>query len=302
MNRVATIPFQQTLSVAFQRSQQRANDLQLQIASGKSVQTYGDLGQLAPRNISAHAMLTRIEAYSDTAKSVGTTLSLYDAHLGRASDAGQSLKNKLLDALAIGESMGLDQEIENGFAAFTGAMNASEGGNPLFGGTNTAESPFRPETLGDLAAYDRNTAFANDSIRASATFLDGQNLKYGVVANAVGADLFDAFKTLASLGPLNGKLTDAQKSAINQAIGELDRGVDTVLGAQGVNGGNQTRLERLERQGEDRHILLSGIVGETEDANLAEIAGQLAQTRTMIEASYSVFSQLSRLSLTQYLR
>jgi flagellar hook-associated protein 3 FlgL len=52
----------------------------------------------------------------------------------------------------------------------------------------------------------------------------------------------------------------------------------------------------------DRSTLLQGIIQDNEDADLGQVAIDLAQQKTMLQASYSVFAQLSGLSLSSYLR
>ena len=48
--------------------------------------------------------------------------------------------------------------------------------------------------------------------------------------------------------------------------------------------------------------MLSSVIEGNEDADLGQVAIDLAQQKTVLEASYSVFGQLSRLSLVSYLR
>ena len=49
-------------------------------------------------------------------------------------------------------------------------------------------------------------------------------------------------------------------------------------------------------------LLLEGVIETNEDADLGQVALDLAQQKTMLQASYSVFSQLSDLSLVSYIR
>jgi len=47
--------------------------------------------------------------------------------------------------------------------------------------------------------------------------------------------------------------------------------------------------------------VLNDIIAANEDADLGQVAVDLAQQRATLEASYSVFAQLSQLNLTKYL-
>lgn len=302
MNRIATIPFQTALTGGFMRMQERADELQRQMASGRKVDAWSDLGARAPRSVAAHGAIARLAAQSDAAKTVGTTLALYDAHLGHAAGAAQRLRADIQQAIGLGEATGLDEAIGEAFAAFAGAMNAEENGRPLFSGSNSAEPPLRETRLTALPLHNRAIAFASDSVRREAELLDGETLHYGIAAHEVGGELYDAFRDLATAGPFNGRLTDSQRSALEAAIGDLSGGIDTLRAAQGTNGRQQQRIDRIETRAGERQILYTAITAKTEDSNLAEVVGELARVRSGLEASYAVFSQLSRLSLTQYLR
>lgn len=302
MNRIATIPFQTALSVGFMRMQERADDLQRQMASGRKVNAWSDLGARAPRSVAAHGAIARLTAQGDAARTVGTTLALYDAHLGHAAGAAQRLRAEIQQAIGLGEAAGLDEAIREAFAAFAGAMNAEEQGRPLFGGSNSAERPLRETVFADLPMHNRAIAFASDSVRREAELLDGERLQYGTAAHEVGSELYDAFRDLAIAGPFNGRLTDTQRSTLAAATEQLAGGIDTLRAAQGANGRQQQRLDRIAARAEEREILYTAIASKAEDANLAEVAGELTRVRSGLEASYAVFSQLSRLSLTQYLR
>jgi flagellar hook-associated protein 3 FlgL len=49
-------------------------------------------------------------------------------------------------------------------------------------------------------------------------------------------------------------------------------------------------------------VRLKDIISQNEDADLGQVATDLATQKTVLEASFSVFSQLSGLSLVNYLR
>lgn len=301
MTRVATIPLQRTLSGAIQRSQQNLAASQLQLTNGKKAHDYAGLGIDAVRTLSARSMLAQQQSYQSVASRVGGTLSLYDTNLNQIDDSMSSLRNQLLTALGTGDSPGLQKMIENGFADMRTTLNATESGVPLFAGSQTDTLPFVPETLSDLAAMAPADAFINDRVRQSARLGDGVDVEYGVVASDVGAKLVPAFQTLAAAGPFGNKLTATQKDAILQALDELDAGLTDVRAVNAENGRTQNQVEMLETRAKDREILLTDVIGSVEDADLGQVALDITQRQVILEASFSVFSQLSSLSLTRFL-
>lgn len=301
MTRVATIPLQRTLSGAMQRSQQSLGASQLQLNTGKKAHDYAGLGIDAVRTLSARSMLLQQQSYQSVASRVGTTLSLYDANITQIDESLTNLRKELMTALGTGNSPGIQHLIEGSFSDVRAALNATESGIPIFAGSQTNDLPMVPETLADLAAMAPTDVFINDGIRQSARVGDGVDVEYGVGASDVGAGLVPAFKTLAAAGPIGERLTDAQKTAIRQALDELDAGLVGVRSVNAENGRKQNQVEMMEIRANDREILLTDVIGSVEDADLGQVALNISQRQTILEASYSVFSQLSSLSLVRFL-
>lgn len=302
MNRVASIPLQRTMSGAIQKAQQKLAVTQLQLASGKKALDYASLGTEAVRNLSARGLVSRHEAHAATATRVGTTLELNNAHLTAIDDAMASLRTDILTAIGTGKASGLQEAIELAFDGYRASLNASEGGIPLFGGSQTDGHPFVPEALDDLTGLDPDDAFKNDTVRASARVAENVDIEFGMLASEMGKDLFTAFRTLAEAGKVGETPSAAQLEALNKAVGEIDTGLSSLRSVSAQNGRRQSQVEKLGTRAEERTILLKDIISRNEDADLGQVASDLAQHKTVLQASYSVFAQLSGLTLVSYLR
>lgn len=302
MTRVATIPLQRSMNAAIQHSQQLLANTQKQLATSKKASDYAGLGTEAVRNLSTHSLLAKQDAYVAAADRVGTTLSLNDANIGAIDTSAMSLKQDLLTAVGTGKGVGLNEAITAAFNQFRASLNASEGGAALFGGAQTDGPPFLPSTLADTIATPASAAFANDSIKASVRLSDGVDVQYGVTASDIGSGLYSAFQTLAGAGPIGDPPTAAQVSVLTQAAGQIDTGLTNLRAVNAENGRKQAQAETLGTRAADRATLLQGIISGNEDADLGQVAIDLAQQKTVLQASYSVFSQLSGLSLVNYLR
>jgi flagellar hook-associated protein 3 FlgL len=195
----------------------------------------------------------------------------------------------------------VQEAIESAFSQYRNSLNSAEGGTPLFGGAQTDGNPFAPDTLAAVAATPANTAFRDDGVRASARVADGVDVTYGITASSVGKDLYTAFQTLAQAGTIGETPTATQMAALQQAAGELDTGLGSLRTANADNGRKQAQVETLTTRGEQRSLLLQGVIESNEDADLGQVAVDLAQQKTMLQASYSVFSQLANLSLVSFL-
>ena len=302
MTRVATIPMQTTLASALSRSQQSLATSQMQLATGKKATDYAGLGLDAVRTLSARSMLEQQKTYQTVASTVSTTLSLYDANLNQMDSSLTDLRSQLMSALGTGDSPGLQSIVEGAFSDVRASLNATSAGVPLFAGSQTADAPFLPETLSDTVGLDAADAFANDDVHQSARIGDGVDVEYGITASEVGTNLIPAFRTLAEAGPFGETLTEDQKTAIRTALDQLDTGLSGVRNVNAANGRRQNQVESLTSRASEREDLLSEVIGNVEDADLGQVAIDISQRQTVLEASYSVFAQLSSMSLANYLR
>lgn len=302
MNRVATIPLQRLMAGGMQHAQQLLATNQTQLATGKKAGDFASLGTDGIRNMSAHSLAARQQAYEGVATRLGTSLSLYDAHIGAIDTAASALRDQLLAVIGTGQATGLPNDLQSAFGQVKAALNASVDGVPLFGGAQTGGDPFKPEALADLAGAAVADAFANDDVRSVARLGDGVDVTFGITASQVGSVLLSAFKTLSEAGAIGAIPTPAQMAALTKAVGEIDTGLATVRAVGADNGRRQAQAETMATRAGERSALLARVISENEDADLGQIAIDIAQNKAVLQASYSVFSQLASLNLGDYLR
>lgn len=301
MNRVATIPLQRTMAGAIQRSQAQLAVTQAQLSTGKKATDLASLGSETVRNLSARTLVAKQEAHVAVSTRIGTTLAMYDTNISGIDTLGSDLRLGIINAIGQGKATGLQDSVDAAFQQFRSILNASEAGTPLFGGSQTSQ-PFTPETLADTVGLDPADAFTNDDVRASARVADNLDVEYGVTASAVGTDMLTAFKSLAEMGPIGDTPTAAQITALKGVLGQIDTALGSVRAINANNGRRQAQVETLTTRAEERSLLLKDIISRNEDADLGQVAMNLAQQKTTLQASYSVFGQLSELSLVNFLR
>jgi len=300
MVRVATIPMHRTLFDAIGKSQLRLAEAQQQMATGKKATTFAALGSEAVRTLSTHSLLARQEAEKIVATRLQSTLALVDAHLASTEIAADTLRTQLLKAIGEGRTDGLQGKIEESFQAFRVAMNADEGGAPLFAGAQSG-LPFNATALADTVGMTTADAFANDQVKASARLADGLDVTYGVLASDAGGAIFEAFRTLAESGSFDNTPTAAQTAAMQAGVDRLNAGLKEVRNQLTANGQRQAQAETLADRAGQRSLILQDILAQNEDADMAQVAGELKLRQTALEASYAVFARLSGLSLVNYL-
>lgn len=299
--RVATIPLQQTTAISIQRAQEKLSVTQAQLSTGKKAPDLAALGSEAVRTLSAHTLLAKQEAHAQTATRLGTTLSLYETSITAIENGSMDLGNRLSLAVGTGESAGLGEAISAAFDQFRSMLNTSEGGLPLFGG-GISTDPYTPSKIEDLTGLAASTHFEDGQAIARARVGDGLDLNYGITASELGLEMTKVYRSLVEAGPFGERLTDAQKTALTTIKGQLD---DAVTGIRQINAENGRRLaqtETLVDRANERALVLKDVISRNEDADLAQVAMDLAMHKTTLEASYSVFTQLNELSLLNYMR
>lgn len=299
--RVATIPLQQTSALSIQRAQQKLAVTQAQLSTGKKAPDLAALGSEAVRTLSAHTLLAKQEAHSQTATRLGTTLTLYETSITAIENGSMDLGTRLATAVGTGESAGLGEAISAAFDQFRAMLNTTEGGLPLFGG-GIATSPVTATSIDALVGTTPADHFEDGDAIARARVGDGLDLNYGITASEIGLGMTDIYRQLVEAGPFGDRLTDAQKTALTSIKIQLD---DAVAGIRTVNAENGRRLAQTDTlidRADERALVLKDIISRNEDADLAQVAMDLAMHKTTLEASYSVFTQLNELSLLNYMR
>lgn len=302
MTRIATIPLQQAQTAGMARATEKLNDVLNQLNSGKKSADLAGLGNDAVRSLSTRNMLARQEAQGKAASQLGTTLSLYATNISAIDDTMSSLRTELLKAAGNADGTGIQGAITSAFQQFRNALNASDGEVSLFAGSQSQSAPFKPTTLADTVGATTATAFADDGVRASARVGDGIDVTYGVSARDLGGDLLQAFRTLAEAGDIGSTLTAGQASAMANAAEQIQKALAGVRSIDGDNGRKQALVESLGTRAEERSTLLKGVIADAEDADYGQLSTELDQQQSVLKASYSVFSQVSKLSLTDYIR
>lgn len=119
-------------------------DLQQQLASGKKISTYGDLGVARNQVLSLRSELTRIDGYLSTASQVGTRMDVMLQSLERVRDLASQSKS---DALEVGfDVQGGGQtiyqtELGGRFDEVAAILNTRVGNRYLFSGREAEQKP-----------------------------------------------------------------------------------------------------------------------------------------------------------------
>jgi flagellar hook-associated protein 3 FlgL len=146
--------------------------------------------------------------------------------------------------------------------------------------------------------------FQNDGRKAIAKIGANTNMEYSLLADEVAEDVFAAIKALAdfdNLTPIVGDLSPAQSAFIESQLTVFDAAIEDLRIVMSSNGMRFGRADELLTEHEEQENFMLSFISDIEDVNMAEAITRLNNDQTALEVSYKLTSELSRLSLLNFI-
>ncbi len=201
------------------RLQQQSFETERQVSTGKKAQYYKDIPKDAGVLLSAKAFEARTEQYQETSLQVLGRLDLQNVQLQSLADSADDLRQTVLDSVSIGSGIGLMAQITQIYETAVGIMNTQVDGKYIYSETRSDTPPVNAPTIADLiAAPSAAAVFDNNDLKQSVRIDDGVVVEFGVLANDIATNLFDAIKRIADYDanvvtvPFQNSLTSAQRT------------------------------------------------------------------------------------------
>lgn len=290
------------------RIENRLADLQRQISSGYKEETLAGYGASSTQLLSARAVIAQAEARAQQGRELQPRLAVQDAALGLAADSTLGLIQSIENALANNDGILVAEALGQRFDEIASALNQSDNGTYLFAGERTDTAPITVDTIEELAGLTTVAeAFRNGDRSQRLSLGDGAEVIVGPLASDIATGLFETLREFKRLinsegGSLSSPLTGAQRDTLLATLDALKGERTTLLSAQARNGNVQARIEAHIETQENRSQLFTKVLGETADADLAEVSTELVAVQSQYEAVASVFATLRELTLLNFLR
>lgn len=290
------------------RNQSELVVAQGKVATGKKADDLKGLVRELGSINAAKAIITRSQSAVQRLQELEPKLAVQDMAIGQMTDAADKVRQSLIGSLGLDDGLLIMQDLLAAFEQLTGALNQQYAGRSLFAGTRTDIEPFTANTLDDLASASTvSDLFQNSDVRQVSRIDDGQAVETGILASDIATDIVTVIKAIkdfndGSGGPFNGTIDSNQRAFIQTQLAAISPTLDAMNQLQGKNGLLQNQVEEAQVREEDRQTLLTGVIGDLQDADLAKAASHLQQAQIAVEASARTFSILSNLSLMNFLR
>jgi flagellar hook-associated protein 3 FlgL len=254
------------------------------------------------------AVKIRLAGFQDQNNQVADKLTTQDTALNQVADAAQAARMAIAEALASGNAATLMEELQGQMDKAVGGMNTRYNGTYLLAGGKIHTQPVTATLLSDLTAGPPiSSFFQNDQFKVQAQVDDATNVTTGVLADAVGAPLMTAFQTMEAFdqsgsGPLNGTLTPAQRTFLENQLATWDNVHTGIINIAAQNGMVQQRVDGVTKDLGTRQDALSGMMGNITDADMAKASSDLQLANLSFQAAAQVFQTLKNTSLLTLLQ
>jgi flagellar hook-associated protein 3 FlgL len=281
-----------------QTDRQNVNQAVVEASSGQSVNTLSDNPMAAGRLVLNRAQIADVDQFS---YSLGTV----QGSMNSAESALNSVVSSLTQAISVGteaaggtlstaELQALAQQMSGIEQQVVGLANTTYQGSYLFSGSAVTTRAYTLDTSTGAVTYNGN----DDSNQVQVG--EGQsmalNLPGSTIFNASGADVFQ------SLANLTSAISSGDSTSIGTAIASVQSSLNNVIAQRSIYGVRLQQLSADSTSLNQEKLTLQQNQTSLIGADEAQVATNLSQAETTLQAAIAAASQVSQESLLNYLK
>ena len=276
-----------------QTDRQSINQSVIEASTGKSVNNLSDNPMAAGQLVISNAQIADIDQFSYSISTVQGSLNTADSALN-------SVVSSLTQAVSVGteaaggtlsssELEALGQQVNQIEQQVVGLANTTYQGNYVFAGTNVNQQP-----------YDSTGVYSGNTSVNSVDVGEGQTASLGLagstIFNASGADVF------TSLSALSTDITNNNQSGIATDITNVQSALNNVIAQRSSYGDTLQQLNSDSTNLSQEKLTVQQYQTTLVGADEAQVATNLSQAQTTLEAAIAAAGQVSQESLINYLK
>ncbi|MEJ0058349.1 MAG: hypothetical protein WDM79_01595 [Terricaulis sp.] len=307
MTGALTLRFSTQAQMDIRRMTRELSDLQRQVASGSRANDLSGLGDGASRLLNAQSLRANADARGSALGQLQARFGVQAGALSQVAASTNNLSQSIREAVSSNDGRGVGVELTIAFSGIVSGLNETWNGQPLFAGERTTGLPVRVNSLDELVAASTPDQIYDEASRQQTIDLgSGPPIALASKASEMSPPLFEALRQLQILvndagGELPAPLTGAQRTQLQALATQLDSAAATFTNAEGRAGQLEQRFTGEKTRLQDRSNLLLKEIGEQADADLAMVSVRISSLLVQYEASAKTFSELSKLTLIDYL-
>ena len=263
------------------------------IASGKRIKRPSDDPLGMARSIRYRSYLSTIRQYKRNIEMAISWQNLTESALNAVENALQRVQeiaiSQASDTANANTRKNAAKEIENIKKHILGIVNTKFGNRYIFAGYITDNPPF--------SESDNN--YHGDEglikIRINSTTQLSFNIPGSVFAPADGINIFQMIDNLKDA------MENNEPENIRACLDEIKQALDQVINAQASLGAKMNLFEEIKVQLADMDLDFTGIISNTEDADLAKVTIDLGIYQTVYQATLTATAKAIPINLFNYL-
>jgi flagellar hook-associated protein 3 FlgL len=308
IERVATSTQAQYMLQQIMQASANLNKTQAQVASGESATTYEGIGDQTAALQAAQSASNRTSGYQAATQNALNQVNQQDTQLTQLSNLANQLRQDVTEAAGQGDGSGLMDQVSSIYSEIVGVLNTQDSnGNYIYGGGNNSTPPVSATDITQLGALSSSSdAFTNGNSTTSVRTSDNTSVQVGQTASGVASSLIATIKSIVdfnngSTGNFSSTLTATQSTFLTSAISDAKSAASDVNNVAAQNGENYTQLNDALTNQQSLSTMYKGFVSNIADVNMGQAVANLNQDQVALQAAMEVTSQLSQISLLNYL-
>lgn len=307
MTRIATMAQHTMILSHIREAQTRMQETQIQMATGYTTQRYTGIAPEARQLVNLESSHARIQQYQTNNKTIDLRLQTMEGVVGQTVDAATKLKTLLINGLHNNSAadMALGTQAQNLLNEVAKQLNIKIGDRYLFSGSKTDTPPIDLNASGYTAPPTTYPSAADtgyyqgDSVTLTTRAADDYDISYGVTADDPAFEkiirALQLTATVTTTPTLDRDRLQDGLDLVNEAINELTTVRSTI-------GATQNTLDSVNQDHIDMTNYMELSITQITAVDVTEAATRLSADQLMLQASYMTISQLSKLSLVNYMR
>jgi flagellar hook-associated protein 3 FlgL len=312
MTRIATPAENNLMLFYMQQNRTQLDTLNGQISTGIQSETYAGIAPQASHLVDFQAQSARQQDFINTINTVSTRMQTMDLPLGEIQSEVQSFRALLPNGAFNTAQPDVAAQAKLLLQQVAGYLNTQDGTRYVFSGTSATTPPVDLSQLPTGAAANLTTP-VNGTPATGGYYAGGDavppvridqqvTVDYGITANDASTfePIIRVLNYLANNGPFSSTDTTAQAN-VTTAGQMLDQALQSLTNMRGKLGLQEQQLNTSLSVHQSTQNIAENGVSNIETVDQATVITQLQTLETQMEASFTATSQITKLSLVNYL-
>jgi flagellar hook-associated protein 3 FlgL len=302
-----TLRFSTQASLDIKRITRELSELQRQVASGAAANDLRGFGGASAQLLNARGLKDAADARGSVLNQLQARFGVQGAALGQVAQSASLLAQSIHDAISANDGRGIALEMDMSFASMVSALNETWNGQPLFAGERQGAGPIKISTLNQLESATGPDDIFDEAERHQTLDLGaGSPVVLSRKASELATPLFATMVELKQMvdaagGSIGQPIDEATRVQLQTIAASLEQHAGDFTNEEGRAGQLSARFTSEQVRLQERSNLLLKEIGDRADADLALVSVQFNALVVQYQAAAKTFSDLSKLSLLDYL-